>query len=124
MERTVNKAEIGGYIGADPKITTFEDGRQVVKLVVATEESFKDRGGEWKQETTWHTIIAWSGKEMPPFVELRKGQRISVQGKIKNKSFEGRDGQMRYFHEILAFSIKMDTETGGACLPDAVREED
>ena len=106
----MNRVEILGYVGVDPKITTFEDGRQALKVVVATEESYKDRSGEWKQETTWHTISAWSGKEMPNFAEIRKGQRLFVQGKIKNKSFEGRDGQIRYYHEILAYSLKIDAE--------------
>ena len=110
MEKTVNRVEITGYVGVDPKITTFEDGKQVVRLSVATDEAFKDRNGDWKQETTWHTIVAWNGKEMPDFAEIKKGQRVSLQGKIKNKSFEGRDGQMRYYHEILAFSLKIDAD--------------
>ena len=107
MEKTVNKAEITGYIGMDPKITTFDDGRQVLRLSVATDENYKDRNGEWKQETTWHTIVAWSGKEMPNFSEIKKGQCVSAQGKIKNKSIEGRDGQVKYYYEILAFSLKV-----------------
>ena len=107
MEKTVNRAEITGYVGVDPKITTFEDGRQVVRLSVATDEAYRDRTGEWKQDTTWHTIVAWSGKEMPPFADIKKGQRISAQGRIKNKSFEGRDGQVRTYYEILAYSLKV-----------------
>ena len=107
MEKTVNKAEITGFIGMDPKITTFEDGRQVLRLSVVTDENYKDRNGEWKQDSTWHTIVAWSGKEMPNFAEIKKGQRISAQGKIKNKSVEGRDGQVKYYYEILAFSLKV-----------------
>ena len=108
MGKTVNKVEITGYVGTDPKITTFGDGRQVVRLSVATDESYKDRSLEWKQETTWHSIVAWRGKEMPDFSEIKKGQRISVQGKIRNKSFEGRDGQPRYVYEIWAYSLKIE----------------
>ena len=107
MEKTVNRVEITGYVGIDPKITTFEDGRQVMRIAVATDESFKDRSGEWKQETNWHTIVAWSGKEMPHFTDIKKGQRLTALGRIKNKSFEGRDGQVRYYYEILAHSIKV-----------------
>lgn len=112
MEKTVNRVEILGYVGVDPKITTFEDGRQVLRMVVGTEDAHKDRSGDWKQETTWHTVVAWSGKEMPNFSEIKKGQRVSALGKIKNKSYEGRDGQTRYFHEILAYSLKIDAEAG------------
>jgi len=107
MGKTVNRVEIMGTVGIDPRIATFEDGRQVLRLAVATEEAYKDRSGEWKQETTWHTVVAWSGKEMPLFEEIKKGQRISVMGKIKNKSFEGKDGQTKYYYEILAHSLKV-----------------
>ena len=110
MEKTVNRAEVLGYVGSDPKITTFEDGRQVIRLSVATDEAYRDRNGEWKQETTWHAIVAWSGKEMPCFADIKKGQRLSIQGKMRNKSFEGRDGQTKSVYEILAFSIKIDAE--------------
>jgi len=107
MEKTVNRVEIMGRVGMEPKITTFEDGKQVIRLSVATEESFKDRSGELKQETTWHTVVAWSGKEMPLFAEIKKGQRIAAMGKIKNRSYEGRDGQTRYYYEILAHTLKV-----------------
>jgi len=107
MEKTINRVDIKGYVGADPKITTFEDGRQVVRLHVATDDHYKDRSGEWKEEVTWHTIIAWSGREMPDFNEIKKGQCLSVQGKIKTKNFEGRDGQSRAVNEILAYSLKI-----------------
>ena len=107
MEKTVNRVEITGTVGVDPRITTFEDGRQVLRMAIATEDGYKDRSGEWKQETTWHNIVAWSGKEMPDFAEVKKGQRVAVQGKIKNKSFEGKDGQTKYYYEVLVFSLKV-----------------
>ena len=107
MEKTVNRVEIKGTVGIDPRITTFEDGRQVLRLVVATEDGYKDRSGEWKLETTWHNVVAWSGKEMPDFADVKKGQRVAVQGKIKNKSFEGKDGQTKYYYEVLAHSLKL-----------------
>ena len=107
MEKTVNRVEIMGRVGLEPKITTFEDGKQVIRLSVATEETFKDRNGELKQETTWHIVVAWSGKEMPQLAEIKKGQRISAMGKIKNRSYEGRDGQTRYCYEILAHTLKV-----------------
>ena len=107
MEKTVNRVEITGTVGVDPRITTFEEGRQVLKLVVATEEGFKDRNGEWKYETTWHNIVAWNGKEMPDFADIRKGQRVAVVGKIKNKSFEGKDGQTKYYYDIMSSSLKL-----------------
>jgi len=108
MEKTVNRVEIVGHVGTDPRVTTFEDGRQVVRLSVATDENFRDRNGEWRQEAIWHTIVAWGGKDMPNFSDIRKGQRLSVNGKIRNKSFEGRDGQTKYVYEILAHSLKID----------------
>ena len=108
MEKTVNRAEISGYVGIEPRITTFEDGRQVLRIAVATDEAYRDRSGEWKQETTWHTVVAWSGKEMPNFAEIKKGQRVSIQGRIRNKTFEGKDGQTKFVSEILAYSLKID----------------
>ena len=107
MEKTVNKVEITGYVGQDPKITTFEDGRQILRISVATDETYKDRSGELKQDTVWHTIVAWNGKDMPDFTEIKKGQCVSLIGRIKNRSYEGRDGQTRNVFEILAYSLKI-----------------
>ena len=106
MERSVNRVELVGNIGVEPRITTFFGGRQVLRLSVATDENVKDKNGEWHNETTWHTVVAWSHKDQPDFASFKKGQRIMVLGRIKNRSYEGKDGQTKYAYEILASSLK------------------
>ena len=96
-----------GWVGTDPRITTFEDGRQIMKVQVATDEAYKDRNEEWRQEVTWHTIVALSGEEMPRFTDIKKGQMIRVLGKIKNKYFETRDRQIRQMAEISATELSI-----------------
>ena len=108
MERSVNRVELVGNVGVEPRITTFDGGRQVLRLSVATDENVKDKNGEWRNEATWHTVVAWSHGDLPDFASFKKGQRVQVLGRIKNRSYEGKDGQTKYSYEILASSLKID----------------
>lgn len=105
MERSLNKVEIKGNVGAEPKITNLENGAQVVRFSVATHEAFKGKDGRYKEETTWHNIVAWAAKSMPDFITIKKGSFVEITGKLKYSKFKAKTGEDKYVTEIVALRM-------------------
>jgi single stranded DNA-binding protein (ssb) len=98
---TVNKIEIRGRIGQEPKVTRVGKNA-VARFCVATSEIFRDRSGEIKEEITWHNVSVWEEKSQTPLEELKKGDLVSVFGRIRNMKYTSAEGDDRYFVEIVA----------------------
>lgn len=105
MEKSLNKVELRGHVGQDPKITILENGSQVTKFTLATNENYKTKNDEWKEETTWHNIVAWASKSMPEFEKIKKGMFIELVGKIRYLKYKSKSGDDKVFTEILAHKI-------------------
>lgn len=102
----LNQCTLMGYTGSDPEVKTIgTDGKKVAKFSLATTEKFKNRAGETVEETEWHNIVAWGATA--EFIEkyVKKGKPILVNGKIKNRSYDGKDGVKRYVTEIIVNEI-------------------
>lgn len=110
MEKSVNKVELKGNVGQDPKIVNVEGGGIMAKFSLATHESYKTKSGEWKEETVWHTIVAWSGKSMPDFEKIRKGSFLEVTGKLRYARYRAQSGEERNITEIHAVRIVIPLE--------------
>ncbi|MDX9782519.1 MAG: single-stranded DNA-binding protein [Bacteroidales bacterium] len=106
MEKSINRVELRGHVGFDPRVSSLEDGLQVMRLSLATNEAFKNKKGEWQEETVWHSIVAWTGKSMPDFASIKKGSTLSVTGRIKPVSYQTKAGVERQTYEIVASVIK------------------
>ena len=106
MEKSINRVELRGHVGFDPRISSLEDGLQVMRLSLATNEAYKNRKVEWQEETVWHNLVAWAGKSMAQFGSIRKGSTISVTGRIKPVNYQTKAGVERQTYEIVASSIK------------------
>ncbi|MCO5251582.1 MAG: single-stranded DNA-binding protein [Candidatus Kapabacteria bacterium] len=105
MARSVNKAIILGNLGQDPELRSTPTGLSVTTLNVATTESFKDKNGEWKDNTEWHRIVVWDKMAEIAHERLKKGSKVYVEGKITNRSYDGKDGVKRYVSEIRAMMV-------------------
>ncbi len=105
MARSVNKAIILGNLGQDPELRSTPTGLSVTTLNVATTESFKDKNGEWKENTEWHRIVVWDKMAETAHERLKKGSKVYVEGKITNRSYDGKDGVKRYVSEIRASMV-------------------
>lgn len=102
MERvTINRVEILGRVGADPRVANVGNTR-IARFTVATNEHFKDRSGNLHEETTWHNIALWQGKNTPDFESIKKGTTVHIYGRIRNSKYTGIDGESKYFSEITA----------------------
>jgi single-strand DNA-binding protein len=107
MERSLNRVEVRGNVDFDPKISNFEDGSVAMRISLATNESYKNKKGELQEETVWHNIVAWAGKNMPDFNNIKKGDFLSVTGRIKPVQYQTKTGIERQTYEIVAYSIKL-----------------
>jgi len=113
MEKSINRVELKGNVGFDPKITSLDDGVQVMRLSLATSETFKNRKGELQEETVWHSVVAFTGKNMPDFSQIKKGSVLSVVGRIKPVQYQTKTGIERQTYEIVAAAIKQIVPNNG-----------
>jgi single-strand DNA-binding protein len=100
------KAMIIGNLGGDPEMRYTPNGRPVTQFNVAVNQSTKNQQtGEWIEETDWFRCTVWGDRAERTAEQLRKGNRVFVEGRFKTREFEGRDGQKRTSLEITADSV-------------------
>ena len=100
------KAMIIGNLGGDPEMRYTPNGRPVTQFNVAVNQSTKNQQtGEWVEDTDWFRISVWGDRAERTAEQLRKGNRVFVEGRFKTREFEGRDGQKRTSLEITADSV-------------------
>ena len=96
MNTLRNKVSLIGRLGAEPEVVTLDSGRKLAKFSIATNERYKNKEGEWQDNTQWHNMNAW-GKTAERIAEkLHKGQEIVVGGRLVNNNYETKDGEKRY----------------------------
>ncbi len=103
----VNKAILVGNLGKDPEIRSLDSGVKVATFSLATTESYKDREGKKVESTEWHNIVLWRGLAEVAEKYLKKGNSIYVEGRIKTRSWDDKDGNKRYTTEIVADNMTM-----------------
>ncbi len=104
----VNKVILVGRLGKDPEVRHLESGASVANFSLATTESYKDRNtGERKEITDWHNIVLWRGLAEVAEKYLKKGNMVYVEGKLKTRSWEDKDGNTRYTTEIVGDNMTM-----------------
>ncbi|PIY09353.1 MAG: single-stranded DNA-binding protein, partial [Flexibacter sp. CG_4_10_14_3_um_filter_32_15] len=92
----LNKVTLIGNLGKDPELQTLESGIALAKFSLATSESYKDSEGVKQTQTEWHNIIVWRSLAEVAGKYLRKGSSIYLEGKIKTRSYEDKDGNKKY----------------------------
>lgn len=90
----LNKVVLIGNVGADPDIRAFDNGNMVAKFRIGTSETWKDKNGEKKSQTEWHTIEAWGKPAAIVDEYVRKGDKLYIEGQLHYEEYE-RDGQTR-----------------------------
>ena len=103
----INKVILIGNLGKDPEVRTTENGSKVATFSLATSETYKNKEGQKVDQTEWHNIVLW--RESAEIAEkyLRKGSQIYLEGKIRTRSWDDKDGIKRYTTEIIGFSFTM-----------------
>ena len=101
----MNKVILMGNLGADPELKVTAGGMAVLKLRLATNKSFKDKSGELKQLTEWHSVTFFNKQAEGLAKHLTKGQQILVEGELRTSTYE-KDGETRYRTEIVGSQLE------------------
>ena len=107
MARGINKVILVGNLGQDPELRYTGSGTAVCNLRLATNESYKDAGGEWVERTEWHSIVAWSRLAEICNEYLHKGSQVYFEGSLQTRNYEDKDGNTRYVTEVKAREMMM-----------------
>ncbi len=114
MARGINKVIIVGNVGGDPETRYMPSGSAVTNLTVATNESWKDKQtGEKKERTEWHRVAMFNRLAEIAAEYLRKGSQVYIEGKLRTRKWQDKDGQDRYTTEIIADEMQMLGGRGG-----------
>ncbi len=105
MSTLRNKVTLIGNVGLEPKMTTFESGKKLVNLSMATNENYKNSKGEKVTDTQWHNLVAWgkTAEIIEKYVDT--GNEIAVEGKLTSRSYEDKEGTKRYVTEVVVSEI-------------------
>jgi single-strand DNA-binding protein len=102
MNGSVNKVILIGNLGKDPEVRRLDNGSVVASFSIATSETFTDKTtGEKKEITDWHDIVLWRGLAEIAEKYIRKGTKIYIEGKLKKRSWQDKEGNTKYNTEII-----------------------
>jgi len=114
----LNRAILIGNLGADPELRFTQNGQGILRLRLATTESFVNREKERQERTEWHTVVVWGNRAEALNKILAKGRTICVEGRIQTRQWDDRDGNKRYSTEINATNIVLMGGGGGGRMSD------
>jgi single-strand DNA-binding protein len=114
MARGVNKVILVGNLGKDPETRYMPSGSAVTNLTLATSESWKDKQtGDQQERTEWHKIAMFGRLAEIAAEYLRKGSQVYIEGKLRTRKWQDKEGKDRYTTEIVADEMQMLGSKGG-----------
>ncbi len=105
MAEGLNRVILIGNLGTDPELKYTQNGQAVLRLRLATTESYLNKAGERQQRTDWHTVIIWGKRGEALNNILSKGRPICAEGRIQYRQWDDKDGNKRNSTEIVATNI-------------------
>jgi single-strand DNA-binding protein len=131
MARGINKVILIGHLGADPETRAMPSGMSVANLRLATTESWKDKtSGEQQERTEWHNVALFGRLGEIAAEYLRKGSQVYIEGRLRTRKWQDKEGRDRYTTEIVGNEMQMlggrggggagggPREAGGSAMPD------
>jgi single-strand DNA-binding protein len=111
MSDGLNRVMLFGNLGSDPELRVTPSGQSILKMRLATTESYLDRNNTRQERTEWHSIALWGkrGEALAKF--LKKGDRIFIEGSIRTSSYE-KNGEKRYRTEVVASNVILSGKRG------------
>jgi single-strand DNA-binding protein len=115
MAKGINKVILVGNLGVDPEVRYMPSGGAVTNIRIATSESWKDKdSGEMQERTEWHRVVFYKRLAEIAGEYLKKGSKVYVEGSIRTRKWQDKDGQDRYTTEIIAREMQMLDSRGGS----------
>jgi single-strand DNA-binding protein len=110
---SVNKVILIGNLGKDPEVRYTANGKAVARFSLATSEVWNDAEGNRQERTEWHNIIVWGKQGETCGQYLAKGRQAYIEGSIRSRSYDDKNGQKRYITEIVAQRVRFLGGGGG-----------
>lgn len=104
---SINKVILVGNVGKDPEIRHLDSGVAVATFSLATSETYVAKNGEKVTSTEWHNIVLWRGLAEVAEKYVRKGKQLYIEGRIRTRSYDDKDGQKKYITEINGDVMKL-----------------
>ena len=105
MAEGLNRVMLLGNLGQDPELRMTSGGQAVLKLRLATSETYLDRNKVRQERTEWHSVVVWGKRGEALSKILAKGSRIFVEGGLRTSSYDDKEGHKRYRTEVVANNI-------------------
>ena len=102
---SLNKCMIIGNLGRDPEMRYTPSGQAVTQFTVATNRNYRDQNQEWQKETEWFRVVVWGQQAERAAENLRKGNKVYIEGRIQTRQWEDQTGQKRYTTELVANQV-------------------
>ncbi|MBM0108248.1 single-stranded DNA-binding protein [Steroidobacter sp. S1-65] len=114
MARGINKVILVGNLGADPDTRYMPSGKAVTNIRIATSESWKDKQtGDQQERTEWHAVVLYDKLGEIAAEYLRKGSQVYIEGSLRTRKWQDKEGKDRYTTEIIAQNMQMLGGRGG-----------
>ena len=114
MARGVNKVILIGNLGKDPEVRYMPSGAAVANVTLATSESWKDKQtGEQQERTEWHNVVFYNRLAEIVGEYLKKGSQVYVEGSLRTRKWQDKEGRDRYTTEVIASEMQMLGSRGG-----------
>lgn len=110
---SVNKVILVGNLGKDPEIRYTPSGKAVARFPLATGEVWNDAEGNRQERTEWHNIVVWGKQAETCSQYLAKGRQVFIEGAIRSRAYDDRDGNRRYITEIIGQRVQFLGGRGG-----------
>jgi single-strand DNA-binding protein len=101
MNSLRNSVRLVGNLGMDPEVRSFDNNKKLAKFSLATKESYKNEKGEWVNDTQWHNMVLWGAQAKQAEESLKKGDEVAIEGRISNRNYVDKDGNKKYFCEVV-----------------------
>jgi len=110
---SVNKVILIGNLGADPELRYTASGTAIARFNLATKENWTGKDGNKEERTEWHRVVAWARLGEICGEYLSKGKQVYIEGRLRTRSWEDKDGNRKYTTEIVANQMQMLGAAGG-----------
>lgn len=110
MESAVNKVVLTGFAGADAEVKMLASNQKLAKVNLAVNEYFKNAAGEETKKTQWFNLTFWGAKADIAEEHIKKGTRMTIEGKLQTNNYTAKDGTKRYTTDIVVQELVFQSE--------------